>query len=253
MRFFKNCLCNLAFVLGVTIASLTFLHTQKSLAAGTALIVAVDVSSSVDAESYKLQMEGIAAALEDKAVVDTILNGPAGGILFTLVTWANHPRTAIPWTKIDSYAKAKITAERIRKLPQIGGQYTCVTRMFRHVIDKVIPQIPGQVLRTVLDVSGDGRENCNPHNPISMTRDEVINQPATINGLPILQGSEGDVIEQWYRDNVIGGPGAFVVPANGFEDFGRAIRQKFVFEISGKVIPRKLADVQRKSGAEPTQ
>ncbi len=219
--------------------------------AGTALIVAVDVSSSVDAQSYKLQMDGIAEALEDKTVVDTILNGPAGGILFSLVTWANHPRTSIPWVKIDSYAKAKAVAARIRKLPQLTGQYTCVTRMFRHIIDKVIPQMPGRAYRTVVDVSGDGSENCNPHNPVSMTRDELVNQTVTVNGLPILHGSEGDTIEQWYKDNVIGGQGSFIVPAKGFEDFGRAIRQKFVFEISGTVPPKDPGRMLA-SGADKT-
>ncbi len=178
MRNLKRYL-SIATLLSFAFAVFVFHQSQcATAAAGTVLIVAVDVSSSVDAERYKLQMEGVAGALEDQAVVDTILSGPGDGLLFTIVMWANHPCTAIPRATIDSFEKAKIAAARIRKLPQIGGQYTCVTRMFRHVVDKVLPQVPGRTLRTVLDVSGDGRENCNPHNPVTTTRDEVGNQPS---------------------------------------------------------------------------
>ena len=242
MRFFKRSwrpALILVIALSITVYSLSF----KAYAdAGRALVVAVDVSSSVDAESYKLQMEGIAAALENEDVFASIMSTSAEGILFTMVTWANHPRTVISWTKIDSIEKARITAARIRKLPQIGGQYTCVTRMFRHIIDKVLPQMPGRAFQTVVDVSGDGKENCNPHNPVTMTRDELVGQNVTINGLPILQGGEGDTIEKWYRENVIGGFGAFVVTANGFKDFGSAFIQKFRSEITGLPLPREYAD-----------
>lgn len=198
----------------------------------TALVVSVDVSNSVDEHRYKLQMEGIAAALEDPAVINAILNGPNGGILFSMVSWADRPQVAVPWVKITSKADAMAVATKVRMLPRHGGEFTCLSRMMRFVSDKIVTQMPQKTLRVVLDVSGDGSDNCNPEEPASAVRDELVGTGATINGLPILEGKEAKTLEPWYRDNVMGGPGAFVLPAEGFNDFGRAIRQKFVVEIS---------------------
>lgn len=223
----------------VCLALLSVLATRHlALAQGedngvdTALIVSVDVSNSVDAHRYKLQMEGIAQALEDPSVIDAIIGGAKGGILFSMVTWADKPRIAVPWKRIASAADARMVALEVRALPQQGGEFTCVTGMLRNVADKVITQIPVKATRIVLDVSGDGKENCNPQEATTAVRDELVSYNVTINGLPILEGDQAGSLEEWYRENVMGGPGAFVLPAEGFEDFGRAIRQKFVIEIS---------------------
>lgn len=207
----------------------------------TALVISVDVSNSVDAERYRLQMEGIAQALEDPEVLKAILNGPQGGILVSLVTWADRPKVSLPWHRISSLDDAKAVAAKVRKIPREDGEFTCVTKMLRSISDKLIPQLPAKALRTIIDVSGDGQENCNPDEPLSGVRDELTQSGVTINGLPIIEGDEGASIEGWYRENVIGGVGAFVLPANGFKDFGRAIRQKFMIEISGQPMPRKEA------------
>jgi len=86
--------------------------------------------------------------------------------------------------------------------------------------------------RIVVDVSGDGRDNCNPRIPVDALRDELVAGRITINGLPILEGNEAATLSQWYRDHVIGGSGAFLLPARGFQEFARAVRQKFITEIS---------------------
>jgi len=207
----------------------------------TALIVSVDVSNSVDEHRYKLQMEGIAKALEDPEVLKAILNGPNGGILVSMVTWADKPRFALPWQKIASAADAAAVAAKVRALPRQTGEFTCVSGMLRSISDKVVPQIPAKPFRIIVDVSGDGRENCNPDEPPAAVRDELVASNVTVNGLPILEGDEGATLESWYRENVMGGPGSFILPANGFGDFGRAIRQKFMIEISGKPLPVKEA------------
>lgn len=199
----------------------------------TALVVSVDVSNSVDETRYRLQMEGIAQALEDKTVLDAILNGPQGGILFSMVTWADRPQMAIPWQRISNKEEAAAVAAKVRSLPRQTGEFTCVTGMLRNISDKVVPQIPAKASRIIVDVSGDGKENCNPQEPIEAVRDELAGGGVTINGLPILEGDEGPTLEGWYKEHVMAGPGAFVLPADGFKDFGRAIRQKFVIEISG--------------------
>jgi hypothetical protein len=219
----------------------------------TALIVAVDVSNSVDEQRYRLQMEGIAQALEDPGVIKAIAGGAKGGILFSMITWADQQKVSIPWTHITNAEQARATAARVRTLPRESGEFTCMSRMMRFVSDKVVPQIPAKAAKVVLDVSGDGPDNCNEEEPIDTVRDELVKYAVTVNGLPILEGA-GDAVaeapggvssqsylpdeqaspalEDWYRTHVKGGPGSFVLPANGYADFGRAIRQKFVLEVS---------------------
>src|SRR5262245_51209390 len=105
-------------------SSVTDLHSDGVV--DTALLVSVDVSNSVDERRYWLQMDGIAAALEDSAVMDTILNGPNSAILFSLVEWSDHPKVAIPWTKIATKAEANALATVVRKLPRNEGEFTCM-------------------------------------------------------------------------------------------------------------------------------
>jgi hypothetical protein len=236
-----------------SIAAVSLAVAVSSEEVDTALIVAIDVSNSVDDTRYKLQMEGIAQALEDPGVIEAIVGGAKGGILFSLVTWADQPTWNLPWMHIASEADAKAVAKKVRALPRQGGEFTCMARLMRVVSDKIVPQIPSKAAKVVLDVSGDGRDNCNSQEPIEQVRDELVKYGVTVNGLPILAG-EGpemvipgaapsaqsylpekrsvDPLEQWFIDNVKGGPGSFVLPANGYADFGRAIRQKFVLEVS---------------------
>lgn len=198
----------------------------------TALVVSVDVSSSVDERRYRLQLEGIAAALEDPAVINAILAGPRSGILFSVVTWADRPKLSLPWMRIASRADAARAALMVRAMPRENGEFTCLANMLRFLADKIVPQIPERALKVVVDVSGDGSDNCNPEQAPAAVRDEMVARGVTINGLPILEGREAATLEGWYKANVMGGPGSFILAAQGYEDFGRAIRQKFVVEIS---------------------
>jgi hypothetical protein len=219
----------------------------------TALIVSVDVSNSVDVARYKLQMEGIAKALEDPGVIEVITGGSSGGILFSMVTWADKPAFVIPWIRIANKADALAAAQSVRKLPHQGGEFTCMTRMLRSANDKIVPQIPAKAARVIIDVSGDGPDNCNADEPIEKVRDELVASGVTINGLPILLDTPEagallpkavpggkPPLEQWYRQHVMAGPGSFVLPALGYSDFERAIRQKFVIEMSGIVPPANV-------------
>ena len=203
----------------------------------TALVVAIDVSNSVDDKRYALQMEGIAKALEDPGVISAITTGPQASILFSIVTWADRSEMTLPWVRISNASEAKAVAARIRKLPRAKGEFTCLSHMLRSTADKIVPQIPANATRVVIDVSGDGAEDCNPQEPSDKVRDELVASRVTINGLPILDGDEAATIEDWYRQHVMGGIGAFIIAANGYADFERAIRQKFVVEISGRIPP----------------
>lgn len=230
----------LAIVSSIWIAACIFRSpfTERARAAfdpvDTALVIAVDVSNSVDQRRYRLQMSGIAAALEDPAVVGTILNGAQGAILVSLVAWSDKPRIALDWMRISSQEDAAAVADRIRHLERITGEFTCLAEMLRYLNDKVLPTVPARAIRKVVDVSGDGSDNCNSSVATPAIRDEIVGYGTIVNGLPILEGAEAASLEDWYDKNVKGGQGSFVLPADGFEDFGRAIRQKFIVEISGR-------------------
>ena len=207
----------------------------------TALVLAVDVSGSVDDSRFALQMEGIARAFEDTEVQRTILSGPRGSLLVTLVNWSHKPRIAVPWTIIASPADAVAFAGEVRSAPRASDDFTCMSLMMQIVADKVLPLMPVPADRKIVDVSGDGRDNCNPPIPVDIVRDDLVNADVTINGLPIREGKEAATIEPWYEQHVIGGVAAFLLPADGFQDFGRAIRQKFILEISGAQPPHDTA------------
>lgn len=221
----------------------------------TALIISVDVSQSVDAERYALQMEGIARALEDPEVVGSIVSGPTGRILFTMIAWSDATKVVVPWTWIASEADAKATANLVRSVPQQGGEFTCMAKMLRTVSEFILPSLPTRARRTILDVSSDGIDNCTPPTGVDEARDRLIRKGVMVNGNPILVPGENDFVGvgayrapgyglsvgpdtemstmmRWYTDHVMGGPGAFVMQANGYDDFGRAIRKKFVMEIT---------------------
>jgi Protein of unknown function (DUF1194) len=223
----------------------------------TALIVSVDISESVDDERYHLQLEGIAQALEDKAVISTILSGPNNTILFALVAWADTSKLVVPWTLIASSYDASALAHAVRNLPRITGEFTCLGRMFLAMPDLVLSRQPLPATHVVIDVSGDGIDNCSGDDQTREARDALIKRNITINGLPIvedpnrlfgqgayrapgtpmeylkpLESTQHFTLEEWYRANVMGGDQAFILPANGYPDFARAMRQKFITEIS---------------------
>lgn len=202
-----------------------------------ALALAVDVSDSVDDERFTLQMDGVAAAFESVAVQKAILSGPRRSILVAFVQWSNKPTLSLPWTRLSSAADVRALAMRIRMMRRTGGDFTCMSRMMQYVEDKLLPLAPAPAGRTVLDISGDGQDNCNDARPVDAARDALIGSGATVNGLPIVARGGDRSLERWFADHVVGGEQAFVLPAFGYDDFGRAIQQKLVSEISGLRVP----------------
>ncbi|MEQ1671110.1 MAG: DUF1194 domain-containing protein [Hyphomicrobium sp.] len=246
----------------VAMASLAVNVRGDEPAADTALVIAVDVSQSVDAARYKIQMDGIASAFEDPGVIAAITGGTQAQILITLVTWSDTAETALPWTLIRSQSDALSVAAVIRALPSRTGEFTCMARMLRALQSGALLQIPMKANRVVIDVSGDGIDNCDDTPATGIERDQIVAEGGTINGLPIILAGENDQIvgsgayrkpgydinslspdkdtttlDTWYRTHVIGGRGAFIMPAKGYEDFGRAFRQKFVTEVSAYTVP----------------
>ncbi|ACB82962.1 protein of unknown function DUF1194 [Methylorubrum populi BJ001] len=224
--------------------------------AAVALVVSVDVSQSVDDSRFRLQMEGIAEALEDPGVI-AAMTGHPGGTLFAMITWADRAGLALGWRRIATRADALATAAQVRATPRQSGEFTCLGQMFRTVTASVIPALPVPAERIVVDVSGDGIDNCTDPDDLEAERTALLATGATINGLPILVPGENDVVgagayrapgyglratplpqertdlAQWYGAHVVAGPGAFLLKAAGYGDFSRALRRKFVIEVSG--------------------
>ena len=197
-----------------------------------ALVLAIDESGSVDDERFALQMRGIAAAFASREVRAGILSGPNHAMLVGVVQWSNRPRLSVPWTLLTDDEGVERFAARVRDLRRDDNAFTCMSRALRNVADKVLTQQPLPADRVIVDVSGDGRDNCNLPETVDQVRDELALADVTVNGLPILEGNEAATLEAWYREHVIGGPSAFLLPAMGFADFERAMRRKFVTEIS---------------------
>ena len=200
----------------------------------TALVLAVDVSESINTERYALQMAGISKTFEDPEIQQMILSGPTHSMFVALVEWSSRAFLSIPWTLITSPGDAEAFAEKIERTPRFDNQFTCLARALQVVRDKVLPFLPVTANRTIVDVSGDGRDNCNTTPPVDAVRDQLVLGGVTINGLPILEGDEAATLEDWYMQHVIGGPAAFLVRALGFPDFERAMRKKFLVEVSSR-------------------
>jgi Protein of unknown function (DUF1194) len=236
----------------------------------TALIVSVDVSGSVDQRRFALQMDGIAKAIEDPGVLAAMLSGPHASIMFSMVEWSEHATMAIPWTRIASRQDALALAARIRRTPRPEGEFTCVAHMMRFVSDFVLPTLRVKTPRLVMDVSGDGVDNCDDDPATARMRDTLVAAGLTINGLPINEGDAAEplgggsfrapgrpfqprtfkpkLLGPWYRKNVIGGAGAFLLPAQGYGDFDRAMREKFILEISASPAVRARFAQSRAAG-----
>jgi len=206
------------------------------------LVLAVDVSYSMDFDELALQRNGYVQAIVSKPFLDALQKGPHGRIAVTYVEWAGtaEQHIVIPWRLIDGPETADAFAKLIETAP--------LRRVYRTSISSALKFSAAlfgtggyKGLRRVIDVSGDGTNN--QGDLIEPTRDDVVAKGITINGLPIMlkepMASMIDIadLEHYYEDCVIGGPGAFVIPVRDRLQFADAIRNKLVLEIAG-VVPR---------------
>ena len=208
------------------------------------LILAVDVSRSMDIDEQKLQRDGYVAALTHPEVIDAITQGRHGRIALSYVEWAG-PSTqykVVDWRAIDGPASAKAFAAALAQAPIQHFRGTSISNSLVFLA----PQFDNngyEAARRVIDVSGDGPNNMGL--PIELARDPVVRSGITINGLPIMiKQSMGfssiSNLDVYYEDCVIGGFGAFLVVVRSADQFAEAIRRKLVLEIAGRepqVIP----------------
>jgi hypothetical protein len=239
--------------LRVALAILALLLAPLTAAAAPVdllLVLAADVSRSVDAPKFQLQREGYAAALADPRVLNAIKSGANSRIAVTFLEWSGSgsQKVVIDWTLIDGQSAAQQFGDRLLESPRSFADRTSISGGIEFAMAQ-FPRAPFEARRRTIDVSGDGTNNSG--RDVKAARDEAIALGITINGLVILSDTPlpwnpehtnpPGGLANYYRNNVSGGPGAFVIEAKDFNAFGQAIITKLIAEIAGKEPPFKAA------------
>jgi hypothetical protein len=203
------------------------------------VVLAVDVSYSMDPDEQQLQREGYMAAITSRDFLQAVKQGMNGRISLTYVEWAgsHHQQIIVPWRLIDGPETADAFAADIGRARYTRASRTSISSALLFAA----PLFDGsgyRGVRRVIDVSGDGVNNNGP--VITVARDEVLAKGITINGLPVMLKRPNistldiDQLDVYYEDCVIGGPGSFVIPIKERDQFKEAIRTKLVLEIAGR-------------------
>ncbi len=210
------------------------------------LVLAADVSRSVNEQKFKLQREGYAAALVDPRVQRAIADGPLGRVAIVFVEWGSEfeQHVTVDWTVIASEKDARKMSGLILGAPRPFWGRTSISAAIDYGMS-LLARTSLKADRQVIDVSGDGTNNSG--RDVTISRDTAVEQGVTINGLVILSETPLSTnpahthppggLTAYYENNVIGGPGAFVVEAHGFEAFGQSIVNKLVKEIAARAQP----------------
>jgi hypothetical protein len=205
------------------------------------LVLAADVSRSVDAAKFQLQREGYAAAISDPRVVEAVRSGRNGRVGLIFVEWSGvtSQRVLIDWTAIGDAESAKGFGDRLLEAPRSFADRTSISGAITFAMEQ-FARSPYDCARRTIDISGDGTNNSGAD--VAVARDDAVAQGVTINGLVIF--SETPLswnpdhtnppggLDNYYRKNVIGGPGAFVLAAQNFNSFGEAIIKKLIAEVA---------------------
>ena len=242
----------LARVLGVVFATalvtMQARATQHDLdAVDLALILAVDVSESVDRQEAVQQREGYIQAIQAPDVIEAIRSGPRGRIAVAYIEWAGpeHFFVVLDWSVIDDQHSARSFAARL-EVEEISKGFTTSITVLMQRTPAVFASLPVRAERYVLDISGDGPNNDGGY--VVHARERLVNAGVTINGLPILNDRPApsgyprlENLSRYFEHCVVGGTGSFHVAAESFEDFATAIRLKLVQEIAWRP-PRRPAE-----------
>lgn len=205
------------------------------------LVIAVDISGSIDDDEAALQRQGYIKAFRDPQVVDAITHGPNGAIAVTYIEWAgsHHQLPLVKWSLINNAKSANNFADDLAFEPVMVNVWTSISGAMM-AGEEAFRRSPYKSKRKVIDISGDGANNDGA--PVLLAREKALASGMTINGLPIVNDRPSRYgrrqipnLDYYYTDCVIGGPGAFIIVANGFDDFARAVRRKLILEIAGAV------------------
>jgi hypothetical protein len=218
------------------------------------LVLAVDVSESINQEEARLQRVGYAEAFADRRVIAAIQGGRHGSIAVAYIEWAgpDEQRTVVGWTRIAGPESARALTATLSQRPASRGYWTSISGAIAYAA-ALIENAPFRGTRRVIDLSSDGRNNAGA--PLPEARGRALARGITINGLPILARRRNftrppiPFLDRYFEQCVIGGPGAFFEVAEGFRDFTRAVRRKLVREIAG--LPGVRAAAAPAAAAKP--
>jgi hypothetical protein len=224
-------------------------NSPGAIAVDAELVIAVDVSNSMDPEEQALQREGYITGLTSREFLSALRDGINGRIAVTYFEWAGpfDQKIIMPWRLIDGADTAGAVAKEIAAAPYRRAPRTSIYGALKFAMP-LFKASGYRGLRRIIDVSGDGTNNIGP--PVTLMRDEVLAAGITINGLPIMlnrpYGSGTDIanLDVYYEDCVIGGPGAFVVAIHDRDQFKDATRTKLVMEIAGRTPQPRVIPAQ---------
>ena len=203
------------------------------------LVLAVDVSDSIDIEEMQLQRRGYINAFERSDIIEAIKAGKHGRIAVSYFEWADSSEQTLvtDWMIIEDLQSAKAFGSKLKDAPVRKGHFTSISAAVSYSLN-LLRRSPHEGDRKVIDISGDGRSNDGP--PLAPVRASALSWNVTINGLPIENERSLDAsnlapgqMAQYYKEEVIGGPDAFIVVAKSFADIERAISRKLLREIAG--------------------
>jgi Protein of unknown function (DUF1194) len=223
---------------GVVVAVLASTAALAQSSVDLELVLAVDVSGSVNQTRFELQRDGYAVAFRNPRVLGAIRSGPTQAIAVTMVQWTGPDLQiqVIPWTAIRDRRSAEAFAAAIDRTPrQLFSGGTSISGAIDYSLT-LFAESGYRGSRRVIDVSGDGSNNRG--RPAHLARDDAMRVGVGVNGLPILALEPN--LDRYYYDNVIGGPGAFMVPAESYEVFATAILKKLITEIASS--ERRMAN-----------
>jgi len=239
--------------LRVVIAALTILlaPTARAEEVDLELILAVDVSTSIDENEFALQRNGYAQAFLNPDVIAALRSGPHGRIAVAYIEWAaaESQKLVVPWTVLSDAESGQLFAEEILAAPRSFRGWTSISGAIDFAM-ATFGESPHAGTRRVIDVSGDGVNNSG--RPAENARDDAVGKGVTINGIVIMNDIPSPMslwrteppLDDFYRENVMGGPGAFVIVVEDFTTFGQAIRNKLLREIAGDPRMKALADAR---------
>ncbi|WFU41572.1 DUF1194 domain-containing protein [Bradyrhizobium sp. CB82] len=226
---------------------------EKPASVDIELVIAVDISYSMDPDELALQREGYAQAIVSREFLQALKAGPNGKIAVTYFEWSatSDQKIIIPWRLIDGPETADSVANEIMKAPIRRGSRTSISGAIQFAMP-LFDEDPYRGLRRVIDISGDGPNNNG--SPITPVRDEALGKGIVINGLPIMvrepsqTSTDIENLDWYYEDCVIGGPGSFVVAIQDRDNFKEAIRTKLLLEVAGWRPEQRVVPV---AGAQP--
>lgn len=201
------------------------------------LQLALDVSRSMDPWEQELQFKGYANAFLDPRIHEAIASGAVGAIAVTMFIWSDYhiQETLIPWTRLANAAESQSFAQVVLEAPRRIYLYTSISGAIDYAMKHFGTQYEGT--RRVLDISGDGVNNSG--RPAAQARDDAVAAGIIVNGLPVINDRPDPFpmrqppLDEYYREQVIGGPGAFIEVASSFDAFDAAVRRKLLREIAG--------------------